>query len=98
MKIENFIGVDVSKATLDLTVRNIEGVLFHSRIDNSILGIKGFITECKLAGIKIDTSLFCMEFTGIYNNILLRFISKKKYKVWVEQAINIKRSLGFQRG
>ena len=39
-----------------------------------------------------------MEYTGIYNDILVDFLSSNKYEIWVEHALAIKKSLGFQRG
>ena len=73
-------------------------VLFHERVPNTKVGIKEFFTRCKKQGVLLSESLFCMEHTGVYNNILLDFIAKSKYSVWVEQAVQIKKSLGVQRG
>lgn len=39
-----------------------------------------------------------MEYTGIYNYILVDFLTRKHYAIWVENALAIKKSLGFQRG
>jgi transposase len=38
-----------------------------------------------------------MKHTGIYNNILLRFLHDKHANVWVEQATQIKLSMGVSR-
>ena len=48
--------------------------------------------------IDLQNALFCMEYTGIYNYILVDFLTRKHYAIWVENALAIKKSLGFQRG
>src|SRR5262249_48214298 len=42
--------------------------------------------------------LFCLEHTGMYNYSLLQFFSKQSASVWVENPVQIKKSLGLQRG
>ena len=39
-----------------------------------------------------------MEYTGIYNYTLVDFLTRKHYALWLENAVAIKKSLGFQRG
>ena len=39
-----------------------------------------------------------MEYTGIYNDSFLDFLSTKNYPIWVENPVAIKKSLAFQRG
>ena len=39
-----------------------------------------------------------MEYTGIYNDSLLDFLTRKNYDIWLENALVIKKSWGFQRG
>ena len=46
----------------------------------------------------LQNALFCLEYTGIYNASLLDFLSSKHYAIWLENALAIKKSLGFQRG
>lgn len=46
----------------------------------------------------IKDALFCMEHTGIYNYPLLQFINHHSAMVWVENPIQIKKSMGLQRG
>jgi len=45
----------------------------------------------------IEGSLFCLDHTGMYNFHWLQFFSKQGASVWVENPIQIKRSLGLQR-
>jgi transposase len=45
-----------------------------------------------------EETLICMEFTGIYNSALVDYLSSKKSLLWVEMAMKIKKSEGFERG
>lgn len=94
-----FIGVDVSKNELDFAVVNSNKVLFHLEVTNDKAGIDSFIKALKKqTGFDFENSLFCMEFTGIYNNILLNYLSSHKAFIWVENARQIKDSMGTIRG
>lgn len=99
MNFENFIGIDVSKNELDFSVVKSGVELFHLETPNSILGIKLFLKKLKVeCAWEFETTLFCMEHTGIYNNHLLDYLYKQKANVCVESAIHIKQSSGLQRG
>ena len=94
-----FIGVDVSKNELDFAVVSSNKVLFHQEVTNDKKGIEDFIKQLKKqTGFSFENSLFCMEFTGIYNNILLNYLSSHKASIWVENARQIKDSMGTIRG
>ena len=94
-----FIGVDVSKNTLDYSVVKENKELFSFQSENSDKGIKSLIKELKSKGIKdLDEVLFCAEHTGIYNNPLIYFLKEKGGSIWLESALHIKRSIGMQRG
>jgi transposase len=50
-------------------------------------------------GVLLDEqTLFCMEYTGLYNTGLVEFLSSKGAQVWVEMALRIKKAGGFERG
>src|ERR1700683_5429936 len=94
-----FIGVDVSKNTLDCCVVKENKELLSFQSENSDKGIKRVIKELKSNGIKdLNEVLFCAEHTGIYNNPLVYFLNEKGGTIWLESAIHIKRSIGLQRG
>ncbi|MCP4461039.1 MAG: IS110 family transposase [Cytophagales bacterium] len=95
---EFFIGIDVSKSTLDFAVRNRNAPLFHLQVSNTIKGLKEFVKKCKQKSISIKDSLICMEHTGIYNALSLEFFHHKGNTLWLENAVQIKRSLGLTRG
>jgi transposase len=52
----------------------------------------------KQTAFNFENGLFCMEFTGIYNNILLNYLSQQNASIWVENARQIKDSMGTSRG
>ena len=93
-----FIGIDVSKDTLDFSVLQTGDFLYHLQVENSLKGIKKFINHFKKAKGKIDNSLFCVEHTGVYNYHLLEYATTNKLDIWVESASRIKASAGLQRG
>lgn len=94
----NFYGVDVSKKTLDITLI-IEGkkVLF-TKIDNADKEIKQFLKSVFKDGRTIENTVFCMEYTGVYNYRLLMALLEFDVKIWLERALHIKRTMGLVRG
>ena len=99
MEFEFFIGTDVSKNELDFAVRWGKELLFHREIPNEPAAIKAFLKELStLAGFHLNTAVFCMEHTGIYNNHLLDCLHKKKANICLEASSHIKKSLGNIRG
>lgn len=98
MEFKYFIGVDVSKSTLDLVVRRGSEYLFHLQVENSKSGINDFKKKCKHDKVNLREALVCMEHTGIYGTTALNEFFKSSCSVWLENAIQIKRSLGLTRG
>jgi len=98
--VKNFIGVDVSKKTLDLCVLDAEGrTVSQSRIDNKRKNISEYFEELeKDLGLDMRTVLVCLEHTGVYSNLLLEHLSSVQASICVEMALQIKRSQGIQRG
>lgn len=95
MKITDFIGIDVSKLTLDIALVSDGKVLQTTKVQNSKAGIKALFKEFK---VNVAKSFFCMEHTGIYCNIILDYLFEKQAKIWLESAVQIKRSQGITRG
>jgi transposase len=99
MDYKHFIGIDVSKKWLDFAVVVEGNVLFHLQVNNSKDGISEFMSQLfKQPNYQENTSLFCMEHTGIYNNHLVSFLTKMKTSVCIESGRQIKQSQGIQRG
>ena len=93
-----FIGIDISKKTLDFAVRDRKGLLFHIKVDNSVVGLKQFQKECLNRNIDLTCSLICCEHTGIYSQHILALATENNLTLWLESSLRIKRSLGLQRG
>jgi transposase len=94
-----FIGIDISKDTLEFGLLKENKILLSKNVPNSIKGIQTFIKEAKVyPGFSFSNVLFCMEHTGIYNNHLLKFLVEKQCYIWLERGAQIKYSLGIQRG
>lgn len=101
MNFRFFIGVDVSKLTLDVALIDSEqpDQIQHIQISNDTAGINQMLKWMgNFAGFDKQQALFCMEHTGLYNYPLLAFLSTHQLNVWVESAIQIKRTMGMQRG
>lgn len=98
MKFTWFIGIDVSKKTLDIAIRNKECILKTFKIENSVPVLKSFLKELKKEDIELSNSLFCMEHTGIYCTPMMILAEKLKLNLWLENATQIKLSIGMQRG
>jgi transposase len=94
-----FIGVDVSKETLDFCVLKNEMKVIETKVVNQKKAIdaylKKLITEKE---IDFGTSVFCMEHTGLYNNHLLKVLVDNNFNIWLENPIHLKRSMGLVRG
>jgi len=102
MKNYLFIGIDISKATLDVCVlcpADISGSYHHPFSNSS----KGFIQllrwlKQKSEGISIEDWRVCMENTGMYSLQLNCFLHAKGIWQCMENALQIKRSMGVVRG
>jgi len=95
MKFKNIIGIDTGKNSIDFSfLENGEKKLI-SQVENSVKKLELFYN-----GLKIDVkeTLFCMEHTGIYNYHLLSVLQRHGANIWLENPIQIKRSMGMTRG
>ncbi len=61
-----FIGIDVSKETLDFALIITNNVQFHLQVSNDKNGIEQFIKRVKAQNksFSFENSLFCMEHTA----------------------------------
>lgn len=98
MKKTNFIGIDVSKETLDICLVRDNCVVEQMKVANNLQGIKQAFLRLRKLGAKRLNSCCCMEHTGIYNLPLLNYLWDKKYSIWLERALQIKQSMGMVRG
>lgn len=93
-----YVGIDVSKNSLDLAIRDQQKVLFHTSVENNEAGLNQFEGQCQGNGIDLTGSLLCCEHTGIYSQVLLTFATERDISLWLESSMRIKRSMGLQRG
>lgn len=95
------IGMDISKHSFDMGVLSADKpeIIFHHTFCNDAKGfddMMAFVTE-SIPGFDNSKALFCMEATGLYCNALLQFFESRQANVWVENAMQIKRSVGVKR-
>jgi len=97
-----FVGIDVSKLTFDVACLSRENsqLTTHNVFSNDAKGINEMLDLLKktFSHYHHNDTLFCMESTGMYCNALLGFFKETSANVWVENAIQIKRSSGIVRG
>jgi transposase len=99
MNYDFFIGIDVSKKTLDLAVLEGRELLFQAKISNELSSIREFWKQLKsIKDFCPERTIFCMEHTGIYNQYILSFLHSKKANISLEASVHIKLSGGLQRG
>ncbi len=94
-KKEFFIGVDVSKLTLDVAVH---GSKNHIRISNNSEGFKQLMAWLKTLKIALEDCWFVLEYTGGYEYRLVQFCNAKQITFTRVPGLQIKKSLGMQRG
>jgi transposase len=99
MSYQWFIGIDVSKQTLDITALHNNEKKLYEQITNSEYAIKSFLKKLLVEQkFSLGECLFCLEHTGIYNNHFLKVMEEKKLSVCVESSVQIKQSGGLLRG
>lgn len=87
-----FIGIDISKSTLDICVLDKDSSV-HYQIENQALQIRKFFRVFP----KNDTRI-CFENTGKYGWVLIEILSKLEFKFYQVNALHLKRSMGLVRG
>ena len=94
-----FVGTDVSKLTLDMSITS-KGIELHSsQIANTKKAIIAwFKIMSKQFGISAANTLFCMEFTGIYNHHIVEYLDSKAADMWIMPGAQLKHGKGMDRG
>lgn len=96
-----FVGTDVSKEWLDMTIVCEGKLLHHAQIDNKKTAINKWLrTTQKEFGYRYADTLFSMEFTGLYNHHLLEVLHNCKAMVWLIPGLQISEGStnGLKRG
>ena len=94
-----YLGIDVSKSTLDMAVVKSGDLVHQEQVPNEQRHIRKFLSGLrKSLRVSFSEIVVCMEHTGIYNYRVLEVLHKGKIKVCVEPALQIKQSQGMTRG
>lgn len=99
-KYELFIGIDVSKLKLDISLVYSSDAKSsrHFVIANTSTGLQELLNRLNKLKINLKEVLFSFEDTGVYSMPLCYFLSKEGLDYWMIPAIEIKRSKGITRG
>jgi transposase len=100
MKKNDFIGIDVSKLTLDVALYSEKGNCKENYmvVPNNPQGYTDFIKWLKEKEISCKDVFICMEHTGVYTLNFQHFLEKKKIIYRLENPLQIKKSMGIIRG
>lgn len=99
MKRKWFIGIDISKRTLDVVIYDQENIKIktHFKVDNDIKGFKKMMKLFKIEKVAFDSAFICLEYCGVYG-LEIGFFLEKKISFCFCSPLHIKRSLGLTRG
>lgn len=99
-KFTHFTGIDVSKDFFDAVILldgNKEKPI-HNQFENSYKGIKALVKWLKTMDATSENTLICLEHTGIYGKLIIKYLLAFDFSLWVEMSLKIIRSIGVQRG
>lgn len=93
---KEFIGIDVSKNTLDVALhhKNLHDVFSNDL--NGFIALTKWVRET--TDLKIEQHVFCLEHTGLYSVNICEFLQSNQCTYHLIPGLEIKRSLGIQRG
>ena len=96
MKINDVVGIDVSKLTIDVVIHLSKD---YRQFENTNKGF-GILCKWALSQSKVDKKnlLFVFEHTGLYSHQLAVYLSKEEFNFAMIPGLEIKRSLGIARG
>ena len=103
MKKNYFVGIDVSKHTLDVAFiaeqNEVKLPACWKVFDNNDKGLSAMKNWLKSNDVAFDAStLFVIENTGLYHRRLVNFCNKHDLPVCIENGAQVKWSLGIARG
>ena len=99
MYFSQFVGVDISKNTLDAAIYPAKDKkLDFLHFDNTQKGLGEMMTWLKRRGVKPSEMVICAEHTGVYTNPLIAFADKKGLALSLNSPLDIKHSMGIARG
>jgi len=95
MQIQQIIGADISKKSIDFAIHH-SGV--HLQVTNNQEGFTGLIRWMKKQKVDFSKTLVVMEHTGIYSYRLEQFLHQKSLLFTKVPGLQIKLSMGMVRG
>lgn len=96
MSFKIYVGIDVSKLTLDVYIRGLD---LHKQFRNDLNGFDSILKwMVKHIATPLDSVLICFEHTGLYSLPLAIFLEENHIHFAMISALEIKRSLGIARG
>lgn len=100
MQSTNILGIDISKKTFDvaLSENKVNSTMTNNQFTNNLKGFKDLLKWLKTEKINLNELLICMENTGVYHRCLVIYLQSKGVFTWVETPVEIKWSMGLQRG
>jgi transposase len=99
--LKNFVGIDISKAFFDVALVKAANPshVIHHQFSQTLAGYKEMSAWLKRNEVPDnEETLFCMEYTGLYNTGIVNYLVKQKALLWVEMPLRIKKAGGFERG
>lgn len=95
-----FLGLDVSKDTLDFSLfyEDQPEKYFDLKVTNDLQGYKRMLNWLKKLNVDLNQLIFVMEHTGVYTLDFLLFLDQAGLKFALFSGLEIKRSLGLKRG
>ena len=94
-----YVGIDVSKLTLDVSCIPAAGTTLYQRFDNTKAGFQRLHRWLMLLEhFTYEHTLFCLEHTGLYSRQVVAFLLLHKSQIWLESSLHLKRSMGLVRG
>jgi transposase len=95
MNYTHYVGIDVSKETLDAVLLSEGKKVQQTQIKNTPKAIRVMLTDWD---VRLNETLFCLEPTGHYSNIVVATLVEVKAYVWIANPADIAKSIGMQRG
>lgn len=94
------LGIDVSKDSLDVClIRISDNQQLCHKLNNNASGFRRMKIWLKQHGCEAGPeTLCCLEHTGLYTRQVVHYLMARDVRVWMESALQIKRSIGMIRG
>lgn len=94
MKFKSFVGIDVSKKTIDVVIKDGD----HRIFNNSSAGFSQMVKWLEKHKHDLRSAVFCFENTGIYSLPLCLYFSQRKLPYVQVPGLAVNKSMGLKRG